>query len=524
MSKIHHLLRRIAPTLIIGLSACGEGDTSYSPQAAESELWDEVRSKIFVMSIHGRGAATRNPGENDYRDTGMSVLLDSIASELQAFGIPAANLRKLQWNADYESSVKRPDVDYIESQMPAPYRSDPIYTAILGHSYGAYAAGKVSESYVKRLGYKPDYVATIDPVLGIENRDSANFYGQFMQNWYQTNGIGDLFGSSTLCIADTLSCRFGESISCGQSLQDKGFDTSTKVNVQHNRSGTKKMMSCLGLTKNKPQMHTTIDEDGLIHQQIIDKVRRDIKRIYDAVTQARPGVLKIKQGFFKVVGREAIYSSNGSNAYCHVVASDRVDYSRVTTYSSKFLDLTGFRKDGPCTYAIDSGLFRVPNQSAIYSSNGQDAYCKLLSTSQIGSISVNTFDSDVTAITHYRFDGYCQESIPSGFFRTPNSSIFFSNGEDAFCQIPHLSLVTDPITRHYSYDVTRVTPFRNDGICRYPIPYKFFKVAGGSAIYSSNGSTAFCRVATVEQVDGPVHSYPFDILNYTNFRNDGTCR
>ena len=207
------------------------------------------------------------------------MLIDRLQLALAEYQIPPANLRKLQWNADYENPAKLPDPDYIEGHMPVGYFTAPAYTAIIGHSFGGYAGGLVSESYLDRLGYQPDYLATIDPVHGWRNNQSVSYFADYKQNWYQTNGITPV--ASSLCLFEQLSCKRKGSVSCGKPLSDYGFDRIDKLNQQHNSDGRPKSMRCLGIRFAKPQVHTTIDGDGAVHLAIIEKIVDDIALLFD---------------------------------------------------------------------------------------------------------------------------------------------------------------------------------------------------------------------------------------------------
>lgn len=262
--------------ILVGLNSCGKPQDISDLSDTESLLLNQGR-RIFILGIHGRGTPTKEIGEKDYEHSGVSVLIDKIKAKLAGLDIPDSNIRKLQWNADYQSPFKEPDVEYIENQMPDLYFEEPVYTAMIGHSYGGFAAGRVSESFTMQQGKVPDYLATIDPVHGYRNNAEVDYFAETKNNWYQTNGITPF--SSSLCLFDNYSCRRSNGISCGRDLSEYGFDAITKLNVQSRADGSKKSMRCLGLEFDRPQVHTSIDGDEYVHEQIINQVVNDVIRV-----------------------------------------------------------------------------------------------------------------------------------------------------------------------------------------------------------------------------------------------------
>ena len=137
----------------------------------------------------------------------------------------------------------------------------------------------VSRAYLERSGYQPDYLATIDAVFGLSNRNDVDYYGIYKANWYQDNGI-DFINYACPIFEE---CRIDDFISCGDSMEGRGFNTSTKVNSQHDGHGSIKRGICLGRSSMKKQAHVTIDEDGLIHQAIVNYIEEDVQQLYDRV-------------------------------------------------------------------------------------------------------------------------------------------------------------------------------------------------------------------------------------------------
>lgn len=260
------------------LNSCGSYE--YGQLNGEGSDWNELKDKIYIMGIHGRAAVPRELGEKDYWDTGMSVLIDRLKHRLERFDIPDENFVKVMWNPDYQSSSKLPDVDYIESHMPLDYKKEPAYTGIVGHSFGGYAAGLVSEAYFERLGQGVDYIGTVDAVFGPRNDEYVDYFGKYTHNWYQTNGV-DFVNYACPIIRE---CRVDGFVSCGNDMEEMGFDSSERLNTQHDGSGAVKMGSCLGRSSRKQQAHVTIDQDGFVHLGVLGKIEEDIQRIYDEST------------------------------------------------------------------------------------------------------------------------------------------------------------------------------------------------------------------------------------------------
>lgn len=87
-------------------------------------------------------------------------------------GVNPDNIFRRSWNTDHDSDPSgAPDANDINSEIER-RTTNPSYLAIIGHSYGGWAACKVS----KITNRVPDFVGLIDPVFGPDNNMDQMMY------------------------------------------------------------------------------------------------------------------------------------------------------------------------------------------------------------------------------------------------------------------------------------------------------------------------------------------------------------
>ncbi len=115
------------------------------------------------------------------------------------------------------------------------------------------------------------------------------------------------------------------------------------------------------------------------------------------------------------------------------------------------------------------------------------------------------------------------EKIELGFFRIRDEpAVYWSNGDNAYCHVPAPSLIADTV-RRYDMDILKTSWFAFHGGCRYRIELGFFAVLGDGGIFFSNGENAYCWVPHPKYVTQEVRVYDYNIHNHTTFRRDGQC-
>lgn len=99
------------------------------------------------------------------RSEGIGELCDLLRGRLQPLAVPAGNVFAMSWSPGHNSEPwAAPDTDEHARQLTS-RTAQPTYVAIIGHSYGGWAASLPSRRLAD-AGRPADYVAIIDPVFG----------------------------------------------------------------------------------------------------------------------------------------------------------------------------------------------------------------------------------------------------------------------------------------------------------------------------------------------------------------------
>jgi len=219
-----------------------------------------------IVCISGFRSGTNN---------GMSNLSDTLRNRLNSsFAINPENIFQISWNEDNDGDPRSvPLISVIQSEINK--RSlNPKYLAVIGHSFGGWAACRLSRVTTK----VPNYIALIDPVFGPTNtlrRPVDVPKGKYIAEWFQNNGIEGVRNCPPILSVPCSSPSDG--IACGH----QGVPRASQIHVTNLRSwtGVVRRINCNGNLVPLLAYHTNIDDDQWIHRQIYNRINNDLKRI-----------------------------------------------------------------------------------------------------------------------------------------------------------------------------------------------------------------------------------------------------
>lgn len=219
-------------------------------------------AKTIVMGIWGRAGGNGIPG-----------LISELAPRLTALGVPGNNIFSMSWNPNHnDDPFKSPDTNRHLAEINA-RTATPSYVAIIGHSYGGWAACRLS----RRLQPAPNFVALIDPVFG-PNGDLEQIvqpFGANIHNWYQRNSITEPTVVED-CLGTVVGCPGG--VSCGRQIP--GINNH-EVQWRRDWNGNRLRRRCsFGGRKPRHSFHTNIDSDRHVWRQIIEQVEMDVRALF----------------------------------------------------------------------------------------------------------------------------------------------------------------------------------------------------------------------------------------------------
>lgn len=117
-----------------------------------------------------------------------------------------------------------------------------------------------------------------------------------------------------------------------------------------------------------------------------------------------------------------------------------------------------------------SGVYMLHGGHIIFS-NGANAFCHFWSPLHFNMTSGKWDEARSNPISTENLSGLADhgackvQKIPAGFFgQVGRNEVWWSNGENAFCYIPHPKYITGPVTR-YDFDIVGNTSFRQDSTC-----------------------------------------------------------
>lgn len=223
--------------------------------------------RVIVMCINGRAGGVRTSGMNKLRDT----LRKKLSA---AFGVAPSKIFRASWNKNQDSNpLGTPSVDSLLAEINSRTKK-PSYLAIIGHSYGGWAASKLSRATRKY----PNFVGLIDPVYGPSNKmTSADVpRGLKITNWYQKYGI---IGGEPCTGLGRIPCFPRKNgLSCG--YQNVPRAQNSNEALLKTWEGKVRKKKCAGNgTVSLRTSHINIDDDEWIHRQIYKRISSDLGKI-----------------------------------------------------------------------------------------------------------------------------------------------------------------------------------------------------------------------------------------------------
>ena len=239
------------------------------PQHQDDESSQAVRERVVIVLISGRA------GQVGYG--GMEKLRDRLRSELAPLGVPESNIFHWEWNHSHpDSPIHQPDLESLQNRIDSEV-ADPSYLALIGHSYGGWAASRLSMQTSK----VPDFVALVDPVFGATNLPIPFIdvppRGVFIKNWYQQNSIT----ARDTCTGIGLTPCFPPTngLSCGAVVL--GAHENDHEEYHKDWNGNRKRVWCSLLFKRVlvQSWHTMMDDNEWIWRQIRDRIYSDLRKL-----------------------------------------------------------------------------------------------------------------------------------------------------------------------------------------------------------------------------------------------------
>ncbi|PFK46727.1 hypothetical protein COJ23_22245 [Priestia megaterium] len=236
-----------------------------------------IRGDVVIICISGRGGVGS--------PSGMVDLRDKLRNALTPLGVIPDNIFHRSWNhGESDNPFGAPWVSDLNREIER-RTSNPSYLAVIGHSYGGWAACRLSNA-TKRI---PDFVGLIDPVFGPSNTfvEGDRPRGQLIKNWYQNNSI---VGGDPCTGWGKAPCGpTSNGISCGYKSVP-GAHENIKEEFDKTWEGNRKRARCPWGRVHILTSHVTLDDNQWIQRQIYDKLVSDIGRIY-------PSTLNVGQRF-----------------------------------------------------------------------------------------------------------------------------------------------------------------------------------------------------------------------------------
>lgn len=254
----HTAPRRPLPYHAANLSDEGMGDDLRAVRTGKA-------ADVVVICINGR-SGMNSPGISNLRDT--------LYVRLSQLGVPSRNIFRRSWNENEDGNpLGAPWIWDLNNEIDERSRK-PSYLAIIGHSYGGWAACRLSRVTAKL----PNYIGLIDPVFGPGNTMNATDVPRALsiKNWYQKNGVTSANPCSGFGMIPCFPAENG--LSCG--YQDVPGAQNMLVRYLRNWDGAPSTVQCPGLGEVPiPASHGNIDDDVWIQRQITEHIVQDVKKM-----------------------------------------------------------------------------------------------------------------------------------------------------------------------------------------------------------------------------------------------------
>ncbi|WP_240420809.1 hypothetical protein [Paenibacillus periandrae] len=234
--------------------------------STRSVVYDIDKSSVNVVIVCISGFRGGN-------SNGMTTLRDTLREKLTVkYGVNPNNIFHIKWNQENDSDPRNiPLISDINKEI-VKRTKNPRYVALIGHSFGGWAASRLSRMTLKI----PDFVGLVDPVYGPANRlkkpgDVPR--GSKIIEWFQNNGITGLTDCPPYlrvpCTSD------GEGLACGF----QGVPGAAQRPVKYLRTWHGARIPC-SKTDKSPLLayHTSIDDDQRVHHEIFNQIDRDLSK------------------------------------------------------------------------------------------------------------------------------------------------------------------------------------------------------------------------------------------------------
>ncbi len=146
-------------------------------------------NRVVIVLISGRGQAVKS-GLQKLRKKLQEQFSSDQSPLPEGSRVPEGNIYRIGWKRSGDDNpLGEPDTDEIQKKIDVILGDNhqPSYLAVIGYSYGGWAACRVA----RELERQPDYVALIDPVFGPKNvqREEDTPRGAYVEYWYQRNAV-----------------------------------------------------------------------------------------------------------------------------------------------------------------------------------------------------------------------------------------------------------------------------------------------------------------------------------------------
>lgn len=251
--------------------SCGQRSVSRLSSAPAME-------SVYVVGTWGR----------DGSNGGIDDIVERLRRELAPFGVPGKNVYTQAWSKSRATDDLPGDVPATEKHVERLMSLSPngaSYLALIGHSFGGWAAARMSTSLPPSLPVSSVFL--LDPVIMKGYRDRSNESGvksSYGINFYQDQSIIDIDPCILGQIAETQiaignRCDLLGDFSCGQKFHGLS-EGNWKVTYQRNSQGVDLKKSCDLIGRQKLRTsHTSIDDDAYLQETIVNKIVDDVRNL-----------------------------------------------------------------------------------------------------------------------------------------------------------------------------------------------------------------------------------------------------
>lgn len=203
-----------------------------------------MRDRVVIMGISGFSGG----GDGE----GIPKLMERLRSEIgQPLSIPDRNIFFTKWNpTSNPNPTSAPDIGKLKEAIEI-VTPNPSYLAIIGHSFGAWGAIRLSRA----LPYEPHFIGLIDLVYNVGS-DNVFPRGRIVHTWHQD-----------------IVPPYGESLSHVPGV------TSHHVTMQEtwDRESICSVRILGKCVRKKRTSHTDIDSNERVWRDIYDVLKPDIE-------------------------------------------------------------------------------------------------------------------------------------------------------------------------------------------------------------------------------------------------------